>query len=160
MAREFRKLVLIVIWGAALAGCINAYAAPQEVRAKVRYEATLVCKQTFHVRPTLLRVKYRVPHIEKTDTFIVQVALLPHEYTNLASNSSIYFESLNKYALGLIALYQIPHPWVINEAVFSLPDWFCSPVETQGKLVMRMLPPNPEGQLGTGRLQVVSWNLE
>lgn len=160
MALALGRLASPVIWGAASACSLNACATSQEVRGEVRYEATLRCSATPRVRPTLLRVKYRVPHAEQADAFIVQVALLPSVSRRAPSSNPVVADDLNRYALGLISLYQMPRPRDVNEAVFSLPEWFCSQPDAQGKLVMRMLPPNPEGKLGSGRLQVVGWALE
>jgi hypothetical protein len=126
-------------------------ATSREVSSKTIFEAKLRCDTA---RPTLLRVKYRVAQAEVNTAFIVQVALLPQGSSNPTS------DELNKYTLGLITPYQMPPPSEINEAVFSLPEWFCSSPGTSGKLLMHMLPPQPQGKPPASRVQVVDWRLE
>jgi len=146
-----KRLGSVLVWGV-IAGCsLSVGATSREVSSKVIFEAKLRCDTA---RPTLLRVKYRVSKAEANNTFILQVALLPQGASKPTP------DELNKYTLGLIAPYQMPPPSAINEAVFSLPEWFCASPGASGKLLMHMLPPHPQGKPPTSRVQVVDWRVE
>lgn len=146
-----KRLGSVLVWGV-IAGCsLNVGAASREVSSKTTFEAKLHCDAA---RPTLLRVKYRVTQADANTSFIVQVALLPH------GTSRPTADELTKHTLGVITPYQMPPPSALNEAVFSLPAWFCASPDTSGRLFMQMLPPHPQGRPPTSRMQVMDWRLE
>lgn len=129
-----------------------AFAAPRTLTAQAPVQWQLDCQERTSqdsVLHTALHIQYRVQGSANA-AFVVHAALLPPD-SKLGLHTPVTDPQLGRHALGVVSSYAPSAPGAVQEAVFSLPEWFCADTKSAGgRLVLHLRAANPKGQLPSG----------